>query len=83
MENENSVESFLDNVFAGDNVKARNSFNDLMQNATAQKIEDRKTELANAMMALPAEQEPEVVAEPQEPVAVEEPEIENTASEQE
>lgn len=78
MENENSVESFLDNVFAGDNVKARNSFNDLMQNATAQKIEDRKTELANAMMALPAEQEPQ-----EEPVAVEEPEIENTASEQE
>lgn len=78
MENENSVESFLDNVFAGDNVKARNSFNTLMQNATAQKIEDRKTELANAMMALPAEQEPQ-----EEPVAVEEPEIENTASEQE
>lgn len=78
MENENSVESFLDNVFAGDNVKARNSFNTLMQNATAQKIEDRKTELANAMMAPPAEQEPQ-----EEPVAVEEPEIENTASEQE
>ena len=78
MENENSVESFLDNVFTGDNVKARNSFNDLMQNATAQKIEDRKTELANAMMAPPAEQESQ-----EEPVAVEEPEIENTASEQE
>jgi hypothetical protein len=35
------------------------------------------------VVALPAEQEPEVVAESQEPVAVEEPEIENTAPEQE
>jgi hypothetical protein len=83
MENESNVKSFLNNVFAGNNVKARNSFNNLMQNTTTQKIEDRKKELANAVVALPAEQEPEVVAESQEPVAVEEPEIENTAPEQE